>query len=625
MKNKEEKIDFLILASQLAEMNFLSIKKTTFGKSYLFIALDPETQVFLKKKNEKFILPSKFFDSKTDISILLESQKILKKYEKGINLIKIEGIKDCFLNYINFYLVFKIREWLIIDNVLKKINTKKIIYEGSNNFIYSILLEWCGNKKIGFISFRKAIQKSFLKKNKIRIFNFFNIIIFEILLVIYKVFFKKNNKNQMFISGPEYNLLKIVNKTKEYTKDFLPVYLLSSSSFFYKNKLCFFKGNFFSFRRVFALITFKYKREFNTFNDNIDNAIINFKKIKYEEKDSKPLYDELNNFMSFFLKKNCVELFRSYIGLKKIFENNTNRILSVTQDALGFQGLLGEMSNSKSFTSLLVTHGSHTKQKDSYAKLSWDERNKTLINAKFTFSAMQTPLAYDYFINEKEKKAKLLITGPLIFGLKTKMIPKEVLTREMIFKENSKKFIFLHAGTPKDPNYFRPIIYETLDEYVKNLVDIINAIKECKGTFLAIKFRETDLLKLDMLKQLLPKDDCYEIYIDGKFSDYLTYSDFLISYSSTTIEEALINQKPVLLYNPRNNYFHIKGELLEEENTNLITTVYNINSRKNLSWGLNWIKKNFSNKKNFLQWEKYSFKENELHSYKKIINKVFKI
>ena len=626
MKKNNKKNDVLIIVSQLVESSFLLIKKMTFGKSCLFLALDPESQLFLKKKHKNYITSIDFFDAKTDKSILLYSQKILKKYENGINLIKVDGIHDCFKNYINYHLRFKIREWLIIHQMIKKIDTKEIIYGGSDKFIFSILLKWSYGKKIILRSVTKIFEISIIAKYKTKLLNFLHIIIFEILLLIYRLFFKNQNQNQMFVASPEYNLLDVVNKTKDFTENFLPVYLISSMSFFYKNKSSFLKGKFFSFRRVFGLITPKYKKDLLLFNNKIDNAILLFKEIDISFEDEKYLYSELNKFMCFFLKNNCFDLFRSYIGLKKIFENNTNNIFLIAQHALGFHGLVGELSNVKNMPSMLITHGSHIKQNNKYSKLCWDESNKHMINAKFSFSAMQTPLAYDYFINEKNKKAKSLITGPMIFGLKHNSLSGHVMTRKEMFKENAKKFIFLHAGTPKEFNYYRPIIYETLDEYVSNLEDIINAIKINKNIFLAIRFRETKYLSLNILKQLLPKDNCYQIYTEGSFSQYLAYSDFLISYSSTTIEEALINKKPVLLYNPKGHYFHIKGIILHNKKyPKRIKTVYNIKSKNDLIWGLNWLMTNHLKKQKFLNWDQYSFDKNKTNSYYKIIQKYFQI
>ena len=627
MITDKKKNDTLIIASNLTEASFLLLEKMINGKSYLFLAIDPTSQILLKTKDKKYLTSRDFFDSKTDKVIISESYKILKKYENGINLIQADGIDDCFKNYINFNFILKIREWVLIHEMIKEINIKEIIYSGSDNFIFSILLRWTYSRKISLRSIKNLSQKTILKRYKRKVFNFFRIIIFELLLLIYKLFFNNQNKNKIFITGTEYNLAAVINKTKDFTKDFLPVYLTSSTSYLFKNKSNFFKGNFFSFQRVFGFISPKYKKDFILFKAKIDKAMLLFEEMETKSDNKKYLYAELNNFIYHFLKYNCLDLFRSYIGLKKIFENNTSNIFVIAQHALGFNGLVGEMSNNQEISSMLITHGSHVKQSEKYTMLGWDEINKTLINAKFTFSAMQTPLAYNYFMSLKNKKAKPIITGPMIFGLQDTLYPNTFVSRDIMFKENSRKFIFLHAGTPKQWNAFRPVIYESIDDYITNLIDVINVVKKNKKIFLAIRYRPIKDLSLSLLKQFLPEADCYKIYTDGIFYDYLQNSDFLISYSSTTIEEALMNKKPVLLYNPKGHYFHISGQVLDKNKyPKTINTVYNLNSKNNLSWSLDWLISNHKNKnKNkVLNWDQYSFNKNETNSYQRIIEKKFK-
>jgi len=625
MKVNKSKIEVLIIVNNLSETSFLSLKRMTNSKSYLFLALDPSSQILLKEKKENYLTSRDFFDSKIDKDIIIDSQNILKHYESGINLIKVNDIKDCFKNFINFNLLYKVREWLLIHQMVKKIYMQEIIYNGSDDFISSILCKWCFDKKIKLHYFKKKYKILNLIKYKNFFLNVFDIITFELLLLTYRFFFKNKNKNQIFITGIEYNLFEVINRTKEFTNNFLPVYLTSSTSFFYKNKRSFFCGHFFSFRRVLALTTPKYKKDAECFRNTIDEATLLFKKIEKKFDDDKYLYSELNKFMSVFLKNNCFDLFRSYIGLRKIFDNNNNNLLAIAQHALGFNGLVGEMSNKNNMSSLLISHGSFVRQTNEYSELAWSENSKLLINARFTFSAMQTPLAYDYFINQKIKKTKPIITGPMIFGLKHSSHLEASKTRDIIFKENSSKFIFLHAATPKQSDSLRPIIYETIDDYISNLIDIINAVNQNKNIFLAIRFRETQDLSLDLLRKFLPDNNCYKIYMDGKFSDYLSNSDFLISYSSTTIEEALINRKPVLLYNPKGHYFHIRGQLLDENKFPIaLSTVYNVKSKKKLAFIINWLRSNHIKKKQKLNWDQYSFDDNQINSYQEMVEEKFK-
>ena len=70
------------------------------------------------------------------------------------------------------------------------------------------------------------------------------------------------------------------------------------------------------------------------------------------------------------------------------------------------------------------------------------------------------------------------------------------------------------------------------------------------------------------------------IVTGGDFIEDLNNSDLLVSYSSTTIEEALNLRKPVLLYGGSNDYTHISKKfqdnfvnngrkIIFQKNTNL--------------------------------------------------------
>ena len=64
-------------------------------------------------------------------------------------------------------------------------------------------------------------------------------------------------------------------------------------------------------------------------------------------------------------------------------------------------------------------------------------------------------------------------------------------------------------------------------------------------------FSTTDLL------DLLPKFDRLSVVTEGRFSEVLPIADLLVSFYSATVEEALQNQIPVLLYGGRGRYMHL--------------------------------------------------------------------
>ena len=91
----------------------------------------------------------------------------------------------------------------------------------------------------------------------------------------------------------------------------------------------------------------------------------------------------------------------------------------------------------------------------------------------------------------------------------------------------------------------------------------------------------------------LINSNCYGIYIDGVFEDYLLGSDLLLSYSSTTIEEALQNHVPVLQYDPSGKYEHIPGRILSTTSENKVSAIYSVLSEVDLMPALQWWSKSF--------------------------------
>ncbi len=120
----------------------------------------------------------------------------------------------------------------------------------------------------------------------------------------------------------------------------------------------------------------------------------------------------------------------------------------------------------------------------------------------------------------------------------------------------------LHAGTYKKLIGFRPWIYETSNEYVDGLARLIRAVDKLGNAYLVIRFRPMAECSLGTLQQLLPLSDCYEIKSDGAFLDDLAEADLLVSYASTTIEEALDARRPVLLWGGSPRCRHLPAQTL---------------------------------------------------------------
>lgn len=219
-----------------------------------------------------------------------------------------------------------------------------------------------------------------------------------------------------------------------------------------------------------------------------------------------------------------------------------------------FHHAFGELSQRSGAPLLLVSHGSFTPAKNDLEEMCWSFHSDGLLHGEHLHSALQTPLA-EAFATKLSLAGNFVRTGPLAWGapvdrqksqgLKSRLLPQQPDCR-----------VIVHASTPKFGAGPRFHIYETLDEYVEGIKDLVLAVNQVSDVHLVVKFRP-GILSTEELLELLPSSDQLTISVTESFLDVLGLADLLVSFSSTTIEEALQNQVPVLQYGGEGRYQHI--------------------------------------------------------------------
>lgn len=247
---------------------------------------------------------------------------------------------------------------------------------------------------------------------------------------------------------------------------------------------------------------------------------------------------------------------------------------------------LGEVSRQLGIPSVLISHGSHVPPRNEYSRMEWMDHGKGLIDTEYQYHLLQSPWAVQYVESLAIKKDYYRIM-PLIFPKvdRSKKAEKQL----SMYPASAGKKIIVHASTPKAQGSNRLYIYETLDEYIQNMIDLIGAVKNMPDVFLVIRFRPSKYLRTEDLKKLLPVSDHYTIATEGSFNDYLTIADLIISFSSTTIEEALINHIAVLQYDRTGRYQHMEGAQWAQGRFSQVDSVYFVGNEKDLKNGIHWI------------------------------------
>lgn len=271
-----------------------------------------------------------------------------------------------------------------------------------------------------------------------------------------------------------------------------------------------------------------------------------------------PTAESIQSYLRSKVEDWCLTINRDILASKKIVKAIKPSIY-VAQHSLDLSSCLAVHCAEKGIPSLLISHGSHALNDDEEINTEWTAHAKTMIDGPFTYSAIQTPVALS-FCSNANMSPQLIKSGPLIVrGLSCSFDQDK---RETIFGRASNKIVMLHAGSPKSPECIRPLIYESTDEYVENIRKLVTTIGENENIHIAIRLRAGWGVNRKVLEAQLPDNGIWEIYEGGDFEDLLAQSDVLVSYSSTTIEQALFAGKSVMLWNTKNAYQHFSSSTL---------------------------------------------------------------
>ena len=236
-------------------------------------------------------------------------------------------------------------------------------------------------------------------------------------------------------------------------------------------------------------------------------------------------------------------------GVKNVFDRLRPKALIAHYMRWHEGAVLGEIAKKSNIPSILISHGSIPKLQET---ASWyefrEEAQGCLISPLATETVTQSPnaenAAFDFMPELKRSRFQ-----PIMWGYKK---------NNHILRGKKRVRTILHAGTYKALG-MRPWIYETSNEFISGLRHLVLAVKELDKAYLIIRIRPNRECSVENLRKLMPESDNYEVKTSGNFLDDLKNADLLISFSSTTIEEALYAHRPVGLFGGSERYRYLPG------------------------------------------------------------------
>ncbi|MCP4652330.1 MAG: hypothetical protein GY858_02950 [Candidatus Omnitrophica bacterium] len=264
----------------------------------------------------------------------------------------------------------------------------------------------------------------------------------------------------------------------------------------------------------------------------------------------------------------------------KALTQKFNIVLLISPFGRGLWYVAAELLPKLDRPSLFISHGTHPMPINQYHEISIFNLCRGFMLGDYSHVALSTPVQQEHFRYFKNKyewiKNKEVLTAPLIFADITET---DKFTKKAHLSFLPDEQVILHATTVKPIGSERFYFLETVDEYLSGLADVVGAINKMDNTKLIIRVHPGFDLSDEEMKLFLPESSKYSISRLGKFEDVLSASDMLISYSSTVIDEALINRIPVLLYDKWDRYNHFKTGVFNNYQSPDIFPVCYVNSK----------------------------------------------
>jgi hypothetical protein len=545
-------------------------RNISLNDSAIIIALDAELQVYLKKNDIAFENTIPFFNKASHEQITKKSAEISRFIRDEFNLKDEFGLSEGYNNYFTFYLHFYINQIFflleIILNANKFLDISEVVVCSPRRSERRNIIENEYYKTIPqiieAINDQLNISVSLHQVNnnlKVLIYDMWfdfkkNIARCLMIPARYILKLKTRGLKLVFASSKKYNLGILVDNVLKRQLKLTPIYLNNSSvkSFF---KMFSFGVDEFSLISPWCILSPSRRRHFKSYINknaiNLSDKVIKNKRVfNYRDVSLVKLFFLYSNGFS---KQLLYELYVQTCAIDKMLVSlKPNSVIS--QMALGWTYQLGELASNNNISSLLISHGSHVDSSSIYAQMEWKEHSLALTHTNYSHTVVQSPMAKQYF-KVNQVKSKLISTGPLLFS---RLDKEKVSVIDNIVPGQEGKFIIMHAGSARGLSARRFVVYETVDEYIANINSLIRAvIKIGAYCHLIIRFRPNDDLSLEALRELLIPCDNYSICTEGSFGQYLEITDVMVSYSSTTIDEALYNQIPVILFDSDNKYKHI--------------------------------------------------------------------
>ena len=222
----------------------------------------------------------------------------------------------------------------------------------------------------------------------------------------------------------------------------------------------------------------------------------------------------------------------------------------------GITATLADRVRTRGGRTIIVNHNTHSDTNDPIGRLAVDEMARTMCPPYLTdYAFMWTPTSVTTGRRALGDRAGNRV-GP---GPRPATVqPSEHVS---ISSEGQTEFTIVYASNFHRWMHCFPWVFEFSDEFLHTFRSVLRACHSTEGANLVSRIKFRDEVKRDYVAEKLEglSGSSIKARSELPFREDLKRADLLISFSSTTIYEALMARIPVILFSSTNRYDRLPG------------------------------------------------------------------
>ncbi|MCP5050159.1 MAG: hypothetical protein GY940_23540 [bacterium] len=283
-----------------------------------------------------------------------------------------------------------------------------------------------------------------------------------------------------------------------------------------------------------------------------------------------------------------VSLDRQARGQAILLEDLKPKLLVSPVSIDGYQAW-AELCKREQIPSLVIPQKGLVAPNNRYAAIEERYIGRAQVTGDFQYAAAQTPWVRQY-LKWSGYDGEILETGNLIFA---RLNGK---TNHLVSNDfPAGKKIIVYAPSMKSRKSHRFYVLETLDELIDSIRDVIHAVSQLEDAHLVLRIHPGEPITRKEIETLITLPSNVSVSDKGTFEEVLASASLTLSFSSTSIQESLINHVPVLLYDKWKRYNHLEAPAIKDRIPGKISAAYYADAPKQLKPVLKWILDTHSN------------------------------